>query len=183
MRRTRLAAVMAAFVALALALVACSSGPTDEEVIRQGIDEEFAAVKAGDDELLSAVEQAAGEDFGTLGLDTREFMAAWLEGFDYKLGDIKVDGSDATVHATITCRSMGDIANAFQDKFMEAVGGMEDPTDEDALYKLAGQTLLQCAKDAELKTVECDIACEKDSDGNWSYADGVSDQIADLFLS
>lgn len=41
------AAVAAALLALAIALVGCSSGPSDEEVIRQGVSEELAAIKAG----------------------------------------------------------------------------------------------------------------------------------------
>lgn len=43
------AAVAAALLAFALALAGCSSGPSDEEVIRQGVSEELAAIKAGDD--------------------------------------------------------------------------------------------------------------------------------------
>lgn len=39
------AAVAAALLALAIALAGCSSGPSDEEVIRQGVSEELAAIK------------------------------------------------------------------------------------------------------------------------------------------
>ena len=57
------AAVAAALLAFAIALAGCSSGPSDEEVIRQGVSEELAAIKAGDDELISSVEEDAGRTF------------------------------------------------------------------------------------------------------------------------
>lgn len=182
MKKLKLAPIVAVLAALVIALVGCSSGPSDADVIRQGIDEEFASIKSGDDELLSAVEEGAGEDMQTLGIDAKEFMAAYLDGFDYTIGDIKVDGDAATVHISVTCRSMSDITGAFETAFTDALADV-DATDEDALYKLAGQVLMQCTKDAELKTSEFDVDCEKDSDGTWSYSDGVEDQMAEVFFS
>lgn len=115
------AAVAAALLALAIALVGCSSGPSDEEVIRQGVSEELAAIKAGDDELISSVEEGAGEDLKTLGIDARDFMSAYLDGFDYSVGDVKVDGDSATVHLSITCRSMGEATEAFMGAYGDAL--------------------------------------------------------------
>lgn len=181
------AAVAAALLVLAIALAGCSSGPSDEEVIRQGVSEELAAIKAGDDELISSVEEDAGEDLKTLGIDARDFMSAYLDGFDYSVGDVKVDGDSATVHLSITCRSMGEATEAFMgaygDALANALANAKDLTDTDALYELAGKTLLESLSATQPKTVECDVQCQKDSDGNWSYADGVSEQMSELFLS
>ena len=123
------AAVAAALLALAIALVGCSSGPSDEEVIRQGVSEELAAIKAGDDELISSVEEGAGEDLKTLGIDARDFMSAYLDGFDYSVGDVKVDGDSATVHLSITCRSMGEATEAFMGAYGDALADAEDLTE------------------------------------------------------
>lgn len=183
MKRSGIAGSLALVCALVLALVGCSSGPADEEVIRQGVSEELAAIKTGDDDLAAAVEQGAGDDIQKLGLDSKEFMEAYLEGFDYEVGDVSVQGTAATVHLSITCRSMADIASDFESKYVDAVAGAADATDDDALYKLAGQTLLQCVREASPKRVECDVACQKGSDGTWTYADGVKDQVTQLFLS
>ena len=162
----------AALLALAIALAGCSSGPSDEEVNRQGVSEELAAIKAGDDELISSVEE-----------DARDFMSAYLDGFDYSVGDVKVDGDSATVHLSITCRSMGEATEAFMGAYGDALANAKDLTDTDALYELAGKTLLESLSATQPKTVECDVQCQKDSDGNWSYADGVSEQMSELFLS
>lgn len=137
------AAVAAALLAFAIALAGCSSGPSDEEVIRQGVSEELAAIKAGDDELISSVEEDAGEDLKTLGIDARDFMSAYLDGFDYSVGDVKVDGDSATVHLSITCRSMGEATEAFMGAYGDALADAKDLTDTDALYELAGKTLLE----------------------------------------
>ncbi len=171
------AALAATLLALVIALAGCSSGPSDADIIRQGVSEELESIKSGDDDLIAQVEEGAGEDLEMLGLDTKEFMAAYLKGFDYKVGDVNVDGDSATVHVSITCRSMDGIEEDFKSAFAEALANVEDPSDTDSLYKIAGQAFLDSVNNAELKTVECDIPCEKDSDGNWSYADGVSEQI------
>ena len=183
MRKTRIAATLACALAFVLALVGCSSGPTDADVIRQGIDEELSSIKSGDDELVSAVAEGAGEDLDQLGIDSAQFLSAYLDGFDYSIGDINVDGNTATVHLSVTCRSMNGIVSDFESKFTEALTEADDVTDEDALYKLAGEVLMQCVADAPLKTSECDVTCEKDSDGSWSYADGVQEQVSELFVS
>lgn len=177
------AALAASLLAIAIALFGCSSGPSDADVIRQGVGDELAAIKAGDDDLMAAIEEGAGEDLQALGLDAREFMGAYLDGFDYSVGDVQVDGDAATVHLTITCRSMADVTADFESAFADALSSAEDVTDTDALYQLAGKTLLQCLVDAQPKTVECDVRCQKDADGNWSYADGVTEQMSELFLS
>lgn len=182
-RKLRPAALAAVLIALLVALVGCSSGPSDEEVIRQGIEGELAAIKAGDDDLVSAIEDGAGEDLGVLGIDARDFVSAYLDGFDYSVGDVTVNGDEATVHLSITCRSMGDVTADFESAYASAVDAAEDLTDTDALYQLAGKTLMECLSAAQPKTVECDVTCQKDSDGNWSYADGVQDQMTELFLS
>ena len=177
------AAVAAALLALAIALAGCSSGPSDEDVIRQGVSEELAAIKAVDDEFISSVEEDAGEDLKTLGIDARDFMSAYLDGFDYSVGNVKVDCDSATVHLSITCRSMGEATEAFMGAYGDALADAKDLTDTDALYELAGKTLLESLSATQPKTVECDVQCQKDSDGNWSYADGVSEQMTELFLS
>ena len=150
------AAVAAALLALAIALAGCSSGPSDEDVIRQGVSEELAAIKAVDDEFISSVEEDAGEDLKTLGIDARDFMSAYLDGFDYSVGDVKVDGDSATVHLSITCRSMGEATEAFMGAYGDALADAKDLTDTDALYELAGKTLLESLSATEPKTVECE---------------------------
>ena len=110
-------------------------------------------------------------------------MSAYLDGFDYSVGDVKVDGDSATVHLSITCRSMGEATEAFMGAYNDALADVKDLTDTDALYELAGKTLLESLSSTQPKTVECDVQCQKDSDGNWSYADGVSEQMSELFLS
>ena len=173
---------VALVAALVLALIGCSSGPTDEEVIRQGIGEELAAIKSGDNDIVAAVEQGAGEDLRKLGLDSGELMSAYLDGFDYEVGEVSVQGDAATAHLSVTCRSMSDVASDFEAKFVDVVAGADDPTDDEALYGLAGQTLLECVRDATPKTVTCDVTCQKAADGTWTYADGVRDQVTQLFL-
>ena len=70
-------------------------------------------------------------------------MSAYLDGFDYSVGDVKVDGDSATVHLSITCRSMGEATEAFMGAYGDALANAKDLTDTDALYELAGKTLLE----------------------------------------
>ena len=40
---------------------------------------------------FSGLEEASGDEFEQLGIDPKEYAKTYLEGFDYKIGDVTVD--------------------------------------------------------------------------------------------
>ena len=61
-----LATLIACAMAACLGLVACSSGPTDEEVIKEGIASELDPIKNLDDATLDEILSEAGSEFAML---------------------------------------------------------------------------------------------------------------------
>ena len=174
-------------VACSLVLVGCQSGPTAEELIRDSLTQEFDELKSGaNDEFVESMMKSAGGSFETLGIDGKTFAEAYLNGFDYSIGDISVNeaGDHATVAATVKARSIKGIIRSFQNAF-EAKLGEADPAElsnEDGLIKLGGELLMQAAKDAELK--ESNIKLQYDlKDDAWTPDEDVFDaQIAKALM-
>ena len=86
------------------ALAGC--GPSNEELVRQAVTDELERVKAHDADLLAQL--AAGpeaEALAAYGLDAQEFLASYLEGFDYRIDDVTVEEGTAQATVVLTCRS------------------------------------------------------------------------------
>lgn len=79
-----LATLIACAMAACLGLVACSSGPTDEEVIKEGIASELDPIKNLDDATLDEILSEAGSEFAMLesmGIDSKtlvKYVPRWL---------------------------------------------------------------------------------------------------------
>ena len=109
-KKLLLAPLMAALVACVVLLSGCG-GPSVEELITNDLTSQFDEIKNGGDDFLSGLEEASGDEFEQLGIDPKEYAKSYLEGFDYKIGDVTVDEDKgtATAEVTITCKSMNKI--------------------------------------------------------------------------
>lgn len=106
-KKLLLAPLMAVLVACVVVLSGCG-GPSVEELITEDLTTQFDEVKNGGDDFLSGLEEASGDEFEQLGIDPKEYAKTYLEGFDYKIGDVTVDEDKgvATAEVSITCKSM-----------------------------------------------------------------------------
>ena len=113
-KKLLLAPLMAALVACVVLLSGCG-GPSVEELITNDLTSQFDEIKNGGDDFLSGLEEASGDEFEQLGIDPKEYAKSYLEGFDYKIGDVTVDEDKgtATAEVTITCKSMNKIVEDF----------------------------------------------------------------------
>ena len=109
-KKLLLAPLMAVLVACVVVLSGCG-GPSVEELITEDLTTQFDEVKNGGDDFLAGLEEASGDEFEQLGIDPKEYAKSYLEGFDYKIGDVTVDEDKgtATAEVTITCKSMNQI--------------------------------------------------------------------------
>ena len=71
-----------------------------------------------------------------------------------------------------------------EDVIREGVTAEVDPTNvtEDDLLKMGGQLFMDITDNAEMRDVEFTLSVEKDSDGNWGFADGAEDEIYEMLL-
>ena len=156
---TKLLAAALMATLLAVGLTACG-GKSNEDVIREGVTADFASVKNFDADSPS---EAFGDlssitEFEQFGITPQEFLGSWLKGFDYKIGDITVDGDNATVKASVTIKSFGDAMTSFQDKVTEL---SKDPDiqgmSQSEAYEKMGGILMECIDEAPLTTTDVEL--------------------------
>ncbi len=177
--RKRLLAPLIAFAALCLVALAACGGPSVEDMIREDLTSQLDVIKAGGDEFVEEIEASAGDDFASLGVDTAEFTKAYLDGFDYSIDEVTVEDDTATAKVTITCKSLTDIMSQFQTDFYAQLETVDTATlaDQDALMKLAGQSLMSVTEAAEPKTTECTFTYTNDGEGTWSADESASTEL------
>lgn len=182
--KKRLLAPMAVIASLCLALLTACGGPSTEDLIRTDLTDQFDAVKSGDEDMLKEIEDASGDDFADLGIDSDDFATAYLDGFDYSIGDITVDDSTATAQVTVSCKSMKDIMEQFQAQFTQEVASSDLSTmTEDGLYARAGEILLDVTKNAEVKDTDCTFTYEKGDDGAWTATSDASTEMMNAMMA
>ena len=97
---------------IALGLVGCM--PNDKEIISKSLDNTFAKMKSLDAEFVNSIENSpSGSDMTELGINSAEFLSAFLEGMSYEIGEIKVDGNTATAQLSVTSKRMSEIITNF----------------------------------------------------------------------
>lgn len=180
--------MMAVLAAAVLVLAGCG-GPKAEDVIREGVTAEFDKIKNLDDSLIdemtSEMDDEEASAFTELGIDMKDYLKSYFAGFDYEIGEIEVDekAGTGTVQMKASCKSLERIVTDFADQFQAKLSEV-DPTNvtEDDLFKMGGQLFMDITDNAEMRDVEFTLSVEKDSDGNWGFADGVEDEIYEMLL-
>lgn len=109
-----LTSMLGIFAVIALAGCAASS----RDVLQETVQAEFDSYKNQEDAVLEKIAKTAETGgLAELGISPSEFATQVLNGFDYKIDDISIDGSTAFVTVTITSKSSSD----FQKRLNEGV--------------------------------------------------------------
>ena len=127
----------------------------------------------------------AGQALEQLGIDPKEYAKSYLEGFDYKIGDVTVDEDKgtATAEVTITCKSMNKIVEDFATQYQEKIAALDELPSEDDLYKMAGQVMVDVTKATEPRKTTVIFKYTCNDDGEWSADDSVNSEMMDAMLS
>lgn len=190
MKIKRLIAVGALAVAMAFSacLVAGCSGQSDEEVIRTAITEELDGIKNLDEETASMLSE--GMDVSQLaefGIDGTEFMTTYLEGFDYSIDGITVDGDTAEAVVTLTCKSYSGFEQALTDAATDLMSNMsfEDMANmsEEELNTLIGQTTMETLKNVEVAPCEPITIEYTKANNTWTPSDSASNDVTVAMMS
>ena len=182
-KKLLLAPLMAVLVACVVVLSGCG-GPSVEELITDDLTTQFDEVKNGGD-VLAGLEEASGDEFEQLGIDPKEYAKSYLEGFDYKIGDVTVDEDKgtATAEVTITCKSMNQIVEDFATQYQEKVAALDSMPSDDELYKMAGQVMVDVTKAAKTKDTKVTFKYSCNDDGEWSADDSATNEMMNAMMS
>lgn len=164
----KLAALLAATVlALGALLAVTGCGANAEEAIRKAIAEEMDTYKNMDDSVLSATsDMLAGQGLEEMGIDSRKLAATILDGFDYSIDDVTVEGDKAVATVTIISKGYSDFEAAVDAAVAEATS---DPAvasmSQDEIYQLYGQRVMEAIDGLQVKpeTTEVEYAREGNS--------------------
>lgn len=183
-KKMLLAPLMAALVACVVLLSGCG-GPSVEELITNDLTSQFDEIKNGGDDFLAGLEEASGDEFEQLGIDPKEYAKSYLEGFDYKIGDVTVDEDKgtATAEVTITCKSMNKIVEDFATQYQEKVAALDTMPSEDDLYKMAGQVMVDVTKAAKTKDTKVTFKYSANKDNEWSADDSATTEMMNAMMS
>ena len=125
-----------------------------------------------------------GDEFEQLGIDPKEYAKTYLEGFDYKIGDVTVDEDKgvATAEVSITCKSMNKIVEDFSTQYQEKVAALDTVPSDDELYKMAGQVMVDVTKATEPRKTTVIFKYTCNDDGEWSADDSVNSEMMDAIV-
>lgn len=175
------AAAAAFALALAGALIAGLSGcgQNQEELIRDGVESEFAELKAMEGDTWSDVMDGMNASMAMLmqyGIDGEEVARALLEGFDYQLKEVSVDGSTATVQVETSCKSFASAEELFEAKVQEYA----DEAAEGADNAMVGQLLMESLAECPMETTTIVLPYELKG-STWEPAEGYEAAVASMF--
>lgn len=122
--RKALGEALVACLALSMGMLAGCGAPVDEEqAVRDVIAANFDEVKNADNEFQQSVAQGfaatAGDTF-----DADAIAASIMEGFDYSIDEVTVDGDKAQAQVMITCKRMTDLNTKVTEAVTELTSSM-----------------------------------------------------------
>jgi hypothetical protein len=171
-RRTAVLA-MAVILALGAFAVLSGCGKSDEEVIREGLTEDFGALKDPSSEAYAEISRQASEELTRQGIEIENFVDSWLEGYDFSISEIKVNGSDATAQVTITAKQLGPLLDEVVAEIQNS--GEIYETLEEATAAITG-LLSERIASATPTATPVELLCTK-ADGVWQVSSDIASEV------
>ena len=175
MRKDKFAVIAAILgIIFAIGLVGCGdSGDAESKAaIADGVTDGLEQLKSGSGEAVDLAKETlnsyVGSQLEDMGISDDELISTYLQDFDYEVCDVTMTGSSATVHVTLTCRSVADIAK----EFVSQSRGLNDEE--------AGKVLMQCVENATPAQSEADVYVQKGADGSWDTLGGLKSALVKL---
>lgn len=155
---------------LCVGLVRC--GPSDEEQIKKAVTTTYDAYKNADSNALSQiVTQLEDEAIKELGIDDTEFATVIVDGFDYAIQNINIEGNKATVTVIFAGKSYTEMLSKISettDKLANDSSFSSLPPDE--RLKTAGKMVMDAFKELPVKDESATLEYVREN-GTWKAAD------------
>lgn len=180
---TFIAMTLAAALA-ALPLAGCAH-QTDEEAIESSIAKRLDSYKNPDStETANFAVRMDIDSLAQYGVSMGDFMRAYLDGFDYAIDDVAIDGDTATATVTIRCKSF----SAYEEALARAADEMkQDPAfatmSTEKLNEAYGSAILDTLAGVEVREAEPITIVFEKVDNVWSPVSEASDDIAEAIMS
>lgn len=103
--------ILAALMSFSVLFSLTACLPNNEKIIRDALTTELDQFKDPNSEAWETFAKGSAAEFQAAGIDAQVLIDAWAEGFSYEIGEISVEGDQATVAVTIHCKQYNDAAN------------------------------------------------------------------------
>ena len=162
-------------------------GHEPEEAIRQYITADFDKIKNLDDATLEELAEELGDTgLEAYGIETTELLTSMLDGFDYSIESVTVDGDTAVAEVSVTAKSMGELMNMDADAMTEALmedltSGALDANDGDAINAWAGEYVMNLVDAIEPSEKTVTLTFVNGDDG-WELDESSNSEIEQIFI-
>lgn len=174
MKRILAAALMVASLCFgAVAMTGCSNS---EQVIKDALTSELDQIKNHDASVMDEISSQPGMDsLSQLGIEPAQFVESMLTGFDYQIGEVKVDGDTATAQITLTVKNF----SSFQDDLTAIVKKMDFSKYKsyDAAMKDVGAEVIKLIDGMEPKTADPFTITYKKEGNTWTPTADASSEV------
>ncbi|WP_296011197.1 hypothetical protein [uncultured Adlercreutzia sp.] len=182
------AAALLLALAVMVALPGCGGGQSDEDVIRASLSQELDSIKNIDDSFVNEFSESINmSQLSVYGIDGVEFMKAYLDGFDYTIDSIEVNGDTAQAQITLTCKSYTAYAQALQDAVNEITSDPEKIASvngsDSEINDMVGGIVIDSLNGVDLATTEPIIINYTKVDNTWEPASSTSGDIAAALMT
>lgn len=141
----RIVLVSVCSVLLVLAGIALSScGPNHEQAIRDSLTQELESIKNLEESYLSQLTSDSDvSELSQFGIDPNEFFKQLLDGFDYQIQSVTVDGETADATVVISMKSMSDFAANLEQSMQDLLADESlTSLSEDEIYAKVGESIM-----------------------------------------
>lgn len=154
-------AAASALACCALAFVGCSSEPSPEEQVTEHLTQQLNKMKSPDLEAAEELEATEGcctpYEFDYYDIDITEFLASFLDGFDYTIDEVITKDDLIKVNTTITYKKYPDFENEFSEMLDAAIfeaNTSETPITDQELDGMIHDGILEILEETATPTTE-----------------------------
>ncbi len=180
------ALITLAFAGSLTALTGCSGPKSDEQIIRESLASDLDSIKNLDDGFVSELSESINVSQLTMyGIDGGVFMKAYLDGFDYAIDSVTVDGDTAQAQVTFTCKSY----QGYQAALQEAVNQRVENPDElagksdDEINKEIADIVIGSLTNVEPAATEPVVISYTKVDDEWLLSSSATGDIAAALIT
>lgn len=192
MKKGFIAALVSAVLVFSLGMMAgCSSPQNQEDLIRTSLESELDQLKSADADvmadLVSSIEAGVGSSnlaqLESMGLTSQSIVESMLDGFDYTIKDVTVNGDDAVAEVTVKAKNFSEFMTDLSDVVSEL---MSDPSQlagmsEDQIMTTVGDKVKDVL--ANLPLVDSTIDLEYEKEGNvWEPTSAATSALSSVFF-
>ncbi len=167
-------AAFAVMLAMTMCLTFTGCGMSPEDKAKEALTAQLDQLKDVNDSTLSAMLSGTNmSSFTQLGLEADAIAKSWLSGYEYEIKSVKIDGDNANLVTSVTCKHIVDVINNWSSSFASNAMA-QNFSSASELYPYAGETFAAALDSAEPQTAEVTFVLTKDGD-SWKFDQSSSE--------